>query len=82
MANKKFIQKVEILCKTLWKTTWKSCVIFCAKITVHQKHVYKTFIPPTFPTLPTRFSSTTPPQENKPFSTIPHSLLLQQLLFI
>ena len=82
MANKLFTQKVEMMCKTIWKTTWKFCVNLCVKFSTRQIYVYKTFIPPTFPTLPTNFSSNILLRSNSRFSTIPHSLLLQQLLFI
>lgn len=61
MANKKFVQIVEITCKTIWKTPCKSPAKFRAKLLVHPKSVYKIFIPPTFPTLPTKLFTTPPP---------------------
>ena len=72
-----FIQSVEILCKTLWKSTCKFRANFCAKLNFPHFPVYKNFYPPTFPTFPTTFF--TKPQQiaSTNFSTIPQPLLLQ-----
>ncbi len=72
-----FIQSVEILCKTLWKSTCKFRANFCEKLSLTQNPVYKIFYPPTFPTFPTTFF--TKPQQiaSTNFSTIPQPLLLQ-----
>ena len=76
MVNK-FTQNVEILCKTLWKSTCKFRANFCEKLYSIQNPVYKIFYPPTFPTFPTTFF--TKPQQiaSTNFSTIPQPLLLQ-----
>ena len=76
MVNK-FIQNVEILCKTLWKSPCKFRANFCEKLTHIKNPVYKIFYPPTFPTFPTSYSTITQQIALTNFSTIPHPLLLQ-----
>lgn len=61
MANNFITQNVEIWCKTFRKTLRKTRAIFCAFPKIHQIHVYKLFIPPTFSYFPTNFLTATPP---------------------
>ncbi len=61
MANKKIIQTVENKCKTLGKPLVNLVYFFVQNFHSIQKPVYKTFIPPTFPTFPTHFFTTTTP---------------------
>ena len=68
---------VEIMCKTIWKSTCKSRVSFCEKLLFTKNHVYKIFYPPTFPTHSTIYSTTHPQRIQTNFSTIPQTLLLQ-----
>ena len=79
MVNKiiQFSQNVEILCKTIWKSSCKNRANFCEKLAQVKNPVYKIFYPPTFPTFPTTFF--TKPQQitSTNFSTIPQPLLLQ-----
>ena len=79
MVNKiiQFIQNVEILCKTLWKSQCKFRANFCEKLTHSKKSVYKIFYPPTFPTFPTTFFTKSQQISPTNFSTIPQPLLLQ-----
>ena len=79
MVNKiiQFIQNVEILCKTLWKSQCKFRANFCEKLTHSKKSVYKIFYPPTFPTFPTTFFTKSQQISQTNFSTIPQPLLLQ-----
>ena len=79
MVNKiiQFIQNVEILCKTLWKSQCKFRANFCEKLTQSEKSVYKIFYPPTFPTFPTTFFTKSQQISPTNFSTIPQPLLLQ-----
>lgn len=76
MVNK-FIQNVEILCKTIWKSTCKFRANFCGKLTNLKKPVYKNIYPPTFPTFPTNFFTSPQQIVSTIFSTIPQPLLLQ-----
>ena len=72
-----FIQNVEILCKTLWKSQCKFRANFCEKLYSTQNPVYKIFYPPTFPTFPTTFFTSHQQVSQTNFSTIPQPLLLQ-----
>ena len=76
MVNK-FTQNVEILCKTIWKSTCKFCANFCVKFYHSFFPVHKIFYSPIFPTYSTSFFTTRRQVEQTNFSTIPQPLLLQ-----
>lgn len=85
MVNKiiQFTQNVEILCKTLWKSSCKNRANFCEKLAQVKNPVYKIFYPPTFPTFPTTFFTKSQQISQTNFSTIPQPLLLRlQNIFI
>ena len=72
-----FIQNVEILCKTIWKSPCINRAIFRVKLFIQYFLVDKQIYTPTFPTFPTTFFTSIQQISQTNFSTIPQPLLLQ-----
>lgn len=54
----KFIKNVEIVCKSMLKSAWKSMVNLCEKLKNKIHRVEISTFPPTFPNFPTILSTT------------------------